>query len=204
MNLKTLHDEIIFFYFRKLTNNSSVVCPECGRNFANKSNLNKHRNTVHASNKPFPCDSCPKHFATEYQLQRHAETHIKDPKLPCEVCGKCFKTRSNLRSHMDAHTVGNPYACDLCGNSFSRKDRLSKHRRMLHPDSISSNNINDNFNLLSCTICKAIFRDKESLNNHKLSHTYENDKSNIKEEVNDKSDLVEVKLKEEPLEKSLS
>ena len=105
---------------------------------------------------------------------------------------------------MDAHTVGNPYACDLCGNSFSRKDRLSKHRRMLHPDSISPNSINNNFNLLSCTICKAIFRDKESLNDHKLSHNNDNEKSNIKEEVREESDLVEVKLKEELPEKSTS
>ena len=105
---------------------------------------------------------------------------------------------------MDAHTVGNPYACDLCGNSFSRKDRLSKHRRMLHPDSISSNNFENNLSFLSCDVCKAIFRDKESLNDHKLSHTNDNEKSNIKVEVGEESDLVEVKLKEELPEKSTS
>ena len=149
---------------------------------------------MHAKNKPFSCEICPKSFATEYQLQKHTELHTKPAKFSCDLCGRCFTVRSYLKRHIETHTPGNPFVCSLCGNSFRRKDRLDKHKKLLHPDAVYPNGFEKNINLLSCDVCDVMFADKETLDEHKLSHTED---TNIKEEYIEITEPSQIRLKEE-------
>ena len=38
-------------------------CPDCGKKFKRKFDLNRHRVTVHLGVRNFPCDLCGKRFA---------------------------------------------------------------------------------------------------------------------------------------------
>eukprot|EP00088_Acartia_fossae_P016616 TRINITY_DN19313_c0_g1_i1.p1 TRINITY_DN19313_c0_g1~~TRINITY_DN19313_c0_g1_i1.p1 ORF type:complete len:253 (-),score=54.36 TRINITY_DN19313_c0_g1_i1:85-843(-) len=47
------------------------VCPDCGKKFKRKFDLNRHRVTVHLGVRNFPCDLCGKRFADLKDMTRH-------------------------------------------------------------------------------------------------------------------------------------
>jgi len=46
-------------------------CPDCGKKFKRKFDLNRHRVTVHLGVRNFPCDLCGKRFADMKDMTRH-------------------------------------------------------------------------------------------------------------------------------------
>merc|ERR1719282_1835214 len=46
-------------------------CPDCGKKFKRKFDLNRHRVTVHLGVRNFPCDLCGKRFADMKDMNRH-------------------------------------------------------------------------------------------------------------------------------------
>lgn len=52
-------------------------CPECGKNFTRKINLNGHIDGFHNGNKPFECPECGKGFARKNDMLRHRKIHSK-------------------------------------------------------------------------------------------------------------------------------
>lgn len=46
-------------------------CPDCGKRFKRKFDLNRHRVTVHLGVRNFPCDLCGKRFADMKDMTRH-------------------------------------------------------------------------------------------------------------------------------------
>ncbi|NXC22851.1 ZN629 protein, partial [Corythaeola cristata] len=63
-------------------------CQECGRSFAQSSDLISHRRT-HTGEKPFPCLVCGKRFGRRCNLTAHQKVHRDLGK--CLQCGRTFQ-----------------------------------------------------------------------------------------------------------------
>ncbi|KAH9632426.1 hypothetical protein HF086_010819 [Spodoptera exigua] len=102
---------------------TSVMCEECGEKFTSNCHLVKHMK-VHSTSK-YPCSQCPKVFATQLQVEEHAERVHYPKKICCPKCSKMFSTEKMLRLHDKLHHVA--AICKLCFVQFPSKKQLRAH-----------------------------------------------------------------------------
>ncbi|XP_056410195.1 zinc finger protein 189-like [Hyla sarda] len=99
-------------------------CSECGRRFAKKANLFRHKRS---HTRPFFCGECGKSFTFKFRLVEHQRFHTGEKPFSCPECGKCFMHRENLFKHQKIHNGERPFSCAECGKSFSQKSYLVEH-----------------------------------------------------------------------------
>ncbi|XP_073540333.1 uncharacterized protein [Phyllobates terribilis] len=99
-------------------------CSECGRRFAKKANLFRHRRS---HTRPFFCADCGKSFTFKFRLIEHQRFHTGEKPFACSECGKCFMHRENLFKHQKIHNGERPFSCAECSKSFSQKSYLIEH-----------------------------------------------------------------------------
>ena len=133
------------------------TCTDCGKAYATKPGLAKHKE-LHCSvtigvrayscptcNKsytscgalkmhirthtlPCKCHVCGKAFSRPWLLQGHIRTHTGEKPFHCTDCDRSFADRSNLRAHQQTHATIKKYACVVCTKTFSRMSLLNKHK----------------------------------------------------------------------------
>ncbi|XP_060808508.1 zinc finger protein 28 homolog [Amyelois transitella] len=112
------------------------MCSDCGKRFANKTQLKDHVDWEHLKNYTHTCKDCHKVFKSYTSLYLHKEVvHRKDGAGHlCDHCGKSYPNKSKLRCHITAlHSGTSPYHCSICPARFSWHSCLSRHVRRAHP-----------------------------------------------------------------------
>ncbi|XP_077592426.1 zinc finger Y-chromosomal protein 1-like [Stigmatopora nigra] len=161
------------------------LCDVCGRKFARRYQLERHKDVRHAeAERPgtearpavrrLRCALCPRRFCGPARLERHgARAHPQEagplpPKVfPCATCGKEFKFPSLLNNHAAVHSQERPHACDLCPRRFRRPGHLKRHRRVVHLDGAR---LPQNF---VCHVCGQDKKCRSQLARHVIVHTDE-------------------------------
>ena len=77
------------------------VCDKSGKQFTEKSNLNRHMKTHVDSSQTHSCDVCEKEHKWEDHRKRHQQSH--DYTITCPVCGQYFNRRENMLRHRALH-----------------------------------------------------------------------------------------------------
>lgn len=109
-------------------------CPDCGRLFHSRIDLDPHRLT-HTDDKPFKCAKCPYSSGSKDNLRRHQETAHEGRTFPCERCDFVAQSRSSLFQHRQKHTAnGGQGRCPVCQRQFPSWRILRQHLLSQHPD----------------------------------------------------------------------
>ena len=140
---------------------SSYVCPECGKTFKNRGSLGPHM-ALHTGVKSIHCDECDQSFFTTSALLGHKmRTHDENQEVICPECGKRCSNKYTLKRHMIRHTGERPYKCEFegCGKSFFDSQVLKNHER-IHLD----------LKEFQCSLCPKAFRQSYALVIHMKRH----------------------------------
>ncbi|XP_045583912.2 zinc finger protein 568 isoform X2 [Procambarus clarkii] len=120
-------------YFHRLTHAPKYGCKHCGKGFLRKSEFTVHIAT-HTGEKPVTCDICGKSFAHKLAVGKHKrQSHNEsNKKLKCQTCGKSFAYKGKLELHMRTHTKEKPFLCHHCPSTFSQQCNLTAHIKSVH------------------------------------------------------------------------
>jgi DNA-directed RNA polymerase subunit RPC12/RpoP len=120
------------------------VCETCGKDFADRSNWNKHMRRCleppHACMlkhtkpkrpiKKYVCKTCGKPGLSSSNLTVHMRTHTKERPYGCEECDYRSNYSGDLAVHIrKKHTLERPYACETCDMRFFSSSELNAHMR---------------------------------------------------------------------------
>lgn len=74
--------------------------------------------------------NCGRSFAQVTNLNNHMKTHHKVQQYNCSQCSRKFHTVTRLKNHLATHGMTNPneeFSCTICQSTFIDKTLLKKH-----------------------------------------------------------------------------
>ncbi|GFO01787.1 Zinc finger protein 721 [Plakobranchus ocellatus] len=167
---------------------NKFACPECGRTYTTKANLERHKK-FHSALKPHVCEICNKRFSEAFKLKRHMKVHSDLKSYKCNNCMKGFTNMQGLRQHQvktkclantSSPSVSSPtlqlpkvkipqqhitppssseFPCHICGKVFLKRFLLVRH---MNVHSVEKPYI--------CGQCGRSYKDPSSLKRHCLVH----------------------------------
>ncbi|KOB79031.1 Uncharacterized protein OBRU01_01242, partial [Operophtera brumata] len=103
-NLKT-HKENIH-----RTKSETVACTVCYKLMNSPQILKRHMKIhtekppkIHACDRPYACDMCPKTYAKRQALKVHVRSHTGERPFNCDKCSKTFTRYEILKRHLKTH-----------------------------------------------------------------------------------------------------
>ena len=163
-----------------------LTCHLCLKKFKKGYNLRQHL-MIHSNEKPFHCDICGKNFVQKSQLNRHLTSHkLKNQSSKnCEEeisfeavtksgrkiaiepqrlfkCQNCdFETASHPK--WLSHSHSQVFDCQNCDKKFASEKSLKSHRKICETTEKD----------LQCSICQKGFSCQTYLKKHFLTHEQE-------------------------------
>ena len=117
---------------RQISSDSrSSVCPECGKVFTTKYNLQKHIQSKHEGIK-YPCNHCDYQATQQCSLKNHMQSKHEGIKYPCYECDYQATTQLNLNRHIQSQHEGIKYPCDQCDYQGTTQGNLNRHIQSSH------------------------------------------------------------------------
>ena len=149
------------------TSTKPFACNVCDHRFANKGNLQKHKQAVHGDD-VFKCPQPGCQFSSSWKdsLASHLKGfHGTAGSFACDHPGCTFQTkwRASITQHKRrVHSDERPFACDQngCGFRSKKSGNLSQHKKTVHL------NIRDK----RCHVCEKGFYSKSCLRSHMNTH----------------------------------
>lgn len=145
----------------------SNVCHICAKNFATRTGLNEHMETIHQprekgqvqcnecgkwlmnnrclkthmilhSDAEFRCNQCDYITKKKILLNRHLLTqHSNDKPFVCNLCGRAFKMKRALTVHIAQHGSTATFKCPFCERKFNSSTNFYTHRKNSHPNELA-------------------------------------------------------------------
>ena len=147
-------------------------CPECHKEYQNRSDLFKHcKSKGHNEKKSTKihcteCDFTTNRIDSLYRHERNvhklynkkldaiSKSLLKRGEVSCSKCGKTFKDYDKASDHF-IQTSCDPIKCDICDKTFRSKSNLNLHLSDVHTK-----------NKFDCKVCGTEFKQKRNLIRH--------------------------------------
>lgn len=169
---------------------SKYVCTSCGKSFAWRSGLSRHKKLFHASNKlenykTLSGDQC---FSKEIELsdpfnaRKRQEEHKKDKisKIYEKVISETLYSSDSdceyevLQTIVKVQSDKGDKKCEMCGKIFLKQQSLNRHLKHHEIDQNKSTVTEDGkCNMFSCDKCNKSFKKACNLSNHLKLHLSE-------------------------------
>ena len=112
------------------------LCSECDYASSYKSDLKKHKESVHGgSDKKYKCDHCPYQTHERRNLRNHIKgVHEKVRDHVCGECGYASSLKSGLKRHEETMhgKRDKKFKCDFCPYESHVKENLTRHVKKWH------------------------------------------------------------------------
>lgn len=113
---------------RLQTDEKSIKCGVCFKEFACKNHLKSHMRT-HKSKCPFNCSNCRRGFTVKSEWESH-ESKCNRKHFECELCGYFTLYKINIIRHMRTHGGELPFGCEICAKRFAQRTHYKAHMRI--------------------------------------------------------------------------
>ena len=162
--------------------NQTHGCQICPRTFNNKSNMKKHMQRIHTTEKSFVCNVCKKSFKRKDILENHSKIHdnfIENPERAQQFMSLIFKSKTTPRKEVQPEEKKKILKTYPPSKKKEAKSKISEEYGIKTEDHIDKTlKTNDRVeipveNLFKCEKCEAVFKNNSNKVRHMLIHTGE-------------------------------
>ncbi|XP_043912175.1 zinc finger and BTB domain-containing protein 12 [Protopterus annectens] len=130
-------------------NVKNIKCTKCDEFFQGIEKLVFHMRAQHFI---CMCPRCGKQFNNSSNLNRHMNVHRGIKSHSCTICGKSFTQKSTLHDHMNLHSGERPYRCSYCNVRFAHKPAIRRHLKEQHGKTTAENFMDANVAEISVVV----------------------------------------------------
>jgi len=121
---------------RRMHSEKLFDCNQCEKQFSANYLLTLHIKAVHM--KLFLCVCCGRNWSDKTHLERHLKSEnrlkkkrpVQDNAFPCKLCDEKFTTLPHLNRHKMVHSNVKHFECETCGKMFALKYNLNRHSKI--------------------------------------------------------------------------
>ena len=171
-----------------------IECNVCSKEFSIQSSFNRHMREQHGMEMDRRCgeDEFDENSSFDGETDEDEnETFVEEnflapigPEYSCPQCGKHFSQKRYVESHVKTfHKDDCPFQCEDCGKRYKYHGALKRHRQSVH-ERTGENSIVISFGQQkqhNCSICSKVFKRKDLLNKHLVTHDKSKEKFSCEE-----------------------
>ena len=126
----TGHQDTLHNFKEVFINGKIHECEDCSYTTSNRSDINRHWDSVHNSgDKRFKCEVCPYTAAQKARVKYHmGDIHNLGETIKCDNCSYKSAKKSKLKRHIETvHEKKRKHVCPECGYAAAQKWHLKQH-----------------------------------------------------------------------------